>query len=254
MTSAKATAIAVVGGLMVILGAFFGLIAGMDNLTTSARDADGYLMFDRSMFEVPSEAIVISEPEVLQGRFAVHASDSGVPMMLVEDLQVRLRGIATDDGELFIGIGPSTAVDAYLQGMTFDEIADLDLDVARGKSVECETHEGAGLSGPPGTEAFWVSSAEGSGLLTLDWTVPDGEWTAIVMNADGSSGVTADLAFGAKASNIAVIGWTRIAIGLIAVLGGAIAIIYSVRHGFIPITTETRQRPRHEGSNTAPTI
>lgn len=229
MTSVKATAIAVVGGLLVILGAFFGLIAGMDNLTTSARDADGYLMFDSSVFDVPSDAIVISDGEVLQGRFAIHASDSGIPMFAVEDLQVRLRGSGSDDRALFIGIAATPAVEAYLQGVSYDEIAELDLDVARVRGVEYQTRQGSNSPGSPAAETFWETSVEGAGILTLDWTVPDGEWTAVVMNADGSRGVAAYLVFGAKASNIGVIGWTRIGVGLIAVVGGAIAVTYGVR-------------------------
>ena len=125
-------------------------------------------------------------------------------------------------------------------------------DLARG-NVEFESHQGSEPPGPPGAETFWVTSVEGSELLTLDWTVPDGEWTAVVMNADGSRRVATELAFGAKASNIGLIGWTRIAIGVIAVTGGMLAILYGVRHGFIPVSTSTGRVAGHPGDGTAQT-
>lgn len=49
------------------------------------------------------------------------------------------------------------------------------------------------------------------------------------MNADASSGVTAELVFGARASNIGTIAWTKITIGLIALVGGGLAMFLGIR-------------------------
>jgi len=223
------TAIAVIGGLVAFLGAFV-ILAGADNLTSSARDADGYIMFERSTFERPSAAIVIRDIDVLQGRFLGHAGDSGVPSWAIEALEVRIQGAAPDPEALFVGFAAGSAVDSYLDGVAHDEITELELDVERVRTVEYTPHEGASPPDVPGTETFWDASAEGPGLLTLDWTVPsEGEWTAVVMNADASAGVTADLVFGAQASNIEVIGWTKIAVGLVAFVVGGLAFFFGLR-------------------------
>ncbi|MEN8114979.1 MAG: hypothetical protein ABFS21_11405, partial [Actinomycetota bacterium] len=121
------------------------------------------------------------------------------------------------------------AIDAYLDGVAHDEIAGLNLDRASIGDVEYTTHEGTGMLDTPGVEAFWATSVEGIGLQTLDWTVEPGEWTAVIMNADASSGVTAELAFGATASNIAAVAWTKITIGLIALIGGGLAAFLGLR-------------------------
>ena len=223
------TAIAVIGGLVAFLGAFV-ILAGADNLTSSARDADGYIMFERSTFERPSTAIVIRDIDVLQGRFLGHAGDSGVPSWAIEALEVRIQGAAPDPGALFLGFAASSAVDEYLGGVAHDEITKLDLDVGRVRNVEYTSHGGASLPGVPGMETFWEASAEGPGLLTLDWTVPsEGDWTAVFMYADASAGVTAEVVFGAQASNIEAIGWTKIAVGLVAFVVGGLAFFFGLR-------------------------
>ena len=54
--------------------------------------------------------------------------------------------------------------------------------------------------GAPADEPFWVASAKGTGTLALDWEPTAGDWRAVVMNADGSRGVTTELEFGARTS------------------------------------------------------
>jgi hypothetical protein len=40
---------------------------------------------------------------------------------------------------------------------------------------------------------FWVTSTSGAGNLALHWKPRPGTWRAVLMNADGSRGVTARL-------------------------------------------------------------
>lgn len=49
------------------------------------------------------------------------------------------------------------------------------------------------------------------------------------MNTDGSAGVNADLAFGAKISNIIPIAWVVLGFGLISTLGGGFLIYRGLR-------------------------
>ena len=52
-------------------------------------------------------------------------------------------------------------------------------------------------------QEFWVASAAGSGTQELTWDATSGRWAAVVMNADGSPGITASLTIGAKSGLIA---------------------------------------------------
>src|SRR5215218_4644654 len=40
----------------------------------------------------------------------------------------------------------------------------------------------------PGEASFWVARTESSTATDLTWAVDDGDWTVVVMNADGTPG------------------------------------------------------------------
>ena len=41
--------------------------------------------------------------------------------------------------------------------------------------------------GAPGKQRIWAASAQGAGAQALTWDVADGDWSVVVMNADGSA-------------------------------------------------------------------
>jgi hypothetical protein len=83
---------------------------------------------------------------------------------------------------------------------------------------------GIGPQAPPTEESFWAASASGVGTQTLTWKVRDGDWSVVLMNADGSRGVGADVDLGAKLSFLL---WVAIGllIGGVLVVGGSTALI-----------------------------
>jgi hypothetical protein len=62
------------------------------------------------------------------------------------------------------------------------------------------------------------------GTQTLTWKVRDGDWSVVLMNADGSRGVAADVDLGAKLSFLL---WVAIGlvIGGVLVVGGSTALV-----------------------------
>jgi hypothetical protein len=101
-----------------------------------------------------------------------------------------------------------------------DLITDWNADLAAINEVEYTTHEG---TAPPGAEAFWEVSVEGTGPQTMDSTIESGSWSAVIMNADASAGVTGELAFGAApADDIQSIARTSLAFGAAAVVVGGL--------------------------------
>ena len=89
---------------------------------------------------------------------------------------------------------------------------------------------GLGVVDPPVDQDFWTVSASGDGEQELKWEARGGRWSVVVMNADGSPGVAADVEVGARSGAV-----TPIAVALIVVGGiitaAAIVLIVVGAHG-----------------------
>jgi hypothetical protein len=96
---------------------------------------------------------------------------------------------------VFVGIGPAAQVERYLANVPRDELRDLG-DVTR------TPLGGDAEPAVPQAQPFWVARATGSGEQALRWKVRDGDWRAVVMAADGSRGVDADLSVGATVPDL----------------------------------------------------
>ena len=148
--------------------------------------------------------------------------------LVADPVDVRIEGSSAGGEALFVGIAATDDVDRYLSGVAYDEVKSLDVDGRTINSVEYSGREGAGSPTAPGDEDFWEVSTEGVGLQSVQWSLERGNWTAVVMNADGSASVAADLSFGAKISNIVAIAWAGLAFAAFSLLGGG----YLVYRGF----------------------
>ena len=110
--------------------------------------------------------------------------------------QVRIRAIATSPSGVFVGIGPSAGRPEDLAPVAHSNLTPPS---ATEPSYVDASHGRWSASTPPGQESFWVATASGTGSQELLWAPAAGDWTLVVMNADGSRPVVADLSFGATA-------------------------------------------------------
>lgn len=217
-------------GIVVIAVGLLFVWRGLAALS-QPRDADGYFVSAPLRIERASRAVMTNDVGLLRGHCDCAAEETLILNLYSPD-DVRMRGVASEPGALFIGIGPADAVAGYLDGVTHDEITGWDCDVDHITSVEYARHEGSAAPGAPGTEPFWVRSVSGSGEQTLDWTIESGEWTVVMVNTDVSSGLSADVRFGASApSNLDVLAWGSFTVGLVALLGGGWLLYLAVRLG-----------------------
>ena len=186
---------ALVGGS---IGAFFAfiLIAAASALLWAGhyKTDDGYYTTASHTYSTPTRALTTENLDV-----------NGVPSWLnVSDHlgRVRIDPTSTSGKPAFIGIARTHDVDAYLDGVAHDEITDFDFDPF---ATETARRTGEGRPAMPGAQTFWAaSSADGR---TLDWKVREGDWTVVVMNADGSAGVDVEAKAGAKVPIIGDLGW-----------------------------------------------
>ena len=181
-------------------------------------DADGYYSTATHEYSTPTRALTTESLDVQED----------VPDWLFSTDtfgHVRIDPRSTDsDKPVFVGIAPTRDVDAYLEQVQHDEISDLDFDPF---TVDKTRRAGEGRPAVPTAQTFWVaSSADGR---PLDWKVRKGEWSVVMMNADGSPGVSVDASVGAKTPLIRDLAWwltiPGIGLGLIAL----VLVVFGVR-------------------------
>ncbi len=172
-----------------------------------------YNLTDPLTIEVSSRAVVTDDVELLRW--------NTMPEFVSLPDDVRVEGVAAGSETLFMGIAPADAVAGYLDGVAHDEITDWESRADDITDVVYTRNEGATDPAAPGTEDFWVASVSGSGEQALEWTIEGGEWALVIMNADGSPGVSADVRFGVPTLSILFpIGLASLVVGLVALVGG----------------------------------
>jgi hypothetical protein len=201
-------ALVVVGVLLGLVG--LGLTAGGGVLVwadETQRDG-GYLSTSFHRFDSGGYAIASERFEI----------DADVPGWLLEPGRISpVRIQARGERPVFVGIGRSAAVAAYLAGVEHSVVTDLDY---RPFDATYATRAGRRAPLAPERVPIWAASAVGGGTQTLVWDVAEGDWTAVVMNADASRGVAADVRVGADAGLLGWVGAALLVAGAIVVIGG----------------------------------
>jgi hypothetical protein len=80
---------------------------------------------------------------------------------------------------------------------------------------------------------IWEASNQGSGRQSIDWEIEDGDWSVVVMNADGSAGVDAGVSAGASIAWLDEAGWISLGTGLflLGIAGGLLYVGARPRRG-----------------------
>ena len=206
----------VVGVLAGILA--FGFLASGCALVAvdrTQRDDDGFLMTPSRQLTTSTYAIVSESADL----------DTGGAEWALDTFLGTVRIRSESERPVFVGIGPAARVDVYLRNVERDEIDDLD---NRG-DPEYEGRPGGAPETPPGEQTFWATSATGSGEQTVEWEPQDGTWRVVLMNADGSRGVTSDMSIGAELDSVLWVGLGLLGLGVLFAAGTALAITAAVR-------------------------
>ena len=149
-----------------------------------------------------SERILdFGEVDIRDGGDDGYVLDAGI-----DDISIAVTGPG-----LFLGIGPAGDVDRFTRGYAM-----------------------------PTDQRFWIAQASGDDPR-LDFTIPNDSWSAVVMNADGTPGVNADVTVTIPSGPI------RLAAGLILgagfVTAGLSALLFFVafRRPTAPVVTQERE-------------
>ena len=176
---------AVVIGAVVLLVSL-GLIAAGATLGIADRffrDSQGFLMAPQSSLSSPGSALVSPNLQIqAQPASALPRSVLGTAKVTVDP---------AGGAPVFVGIARTGAAAGYLADVARSTV------LSTGPHPSYRFHPGGVPRGLPSGAGIWVSSSAGSGLQTVTWPVQNGQWTLVVMNADGSRGVAASVRAGA---------------------------------------------------------
>jgi hypothetical protein len=196
-----------VTGLGVLTGGF-----AMEVVDHTARDSAGYITVADTHVDSPGYAVVA--PPV-----RIESASAALPRRVVGDLRIRV--VSDGSNPVFVGVAPSFAVDRYLAG-----VARTTPGVGRGDDRDIT---GSAPTTRPADVTIWDASKVGSGPLELVWAPRPGDWALVLMNADGTATVAADVQVGARLSWLGGLGAVALFVGLVLTAAGITLVASSTR-------------------------
>lgn len=208
--------IAVVSGAVAGLVAFGLVVVGAVLLYANGqKDHDGYVSTGSDRFHTRTYALATDDLDVNTN--APDWVDTGAALG-----HVRLKATSRDGKPVFVGIARTKDVDAYLSGTSHATVTDVDYSPFH---ATYRTRSGS-RPAPPVAQRFWSASANGNGTQTVEWKVRGGNWSVVVMNADGSANVDAGVSAGADAPWLSAVGWGTIGGGaVLAIIAGTLVFV-----------------------------
>ena len=97
------------------------------------------------------------------------------------------------DRDVFIGIAPTARVRDYLRGVEHATVTCMN----EGEPV-LRHHDGAAPDVAPDRADIWTAQSAGAGAQSVVWSPTNGDWTVVVMNADGGADVAVDARAGLR--------------------------------------------------------
>lgn len=211
----------VIGALAALVG--FGLAAAGATLAlahATQRDSAGFFTTDSYRLQSPAYAVT---SERIDLRSDVPTGKWG-PVGPVGTVRITTTGNQTTP--VFVGIGPEAAVARYLQSSARDELVDVSFAPFR---ATYRHRPGEVAPNAPRAETFWAASAVGAGTQTLTWDVEEGRWAVVIMNADATPGVAADVSVGIQTGLLLPVGLGLAVAGILALALAAVMLIVGLR-------------------------
>ena len=157
---------------------------------------------------------------------------------------VRLTAESRSGRPVFIGIARTSDVSDYLRGSSYTEVTDIDYSPFHA-SYRDRDRGGERRPALPADQDFCAASAQGPGTQTVAWDLQDGDWSIVVMNADGSRGVGADISAGAKVPFLGTLGWVSLGGALVLLITAGALVSLGLRTPRPPKAQNVTLQPSH---------
>jgi hypothetical protein len=227
------------GGVAAVLA--IGLIAAgaLSLWGDSKKDDEGYLSTGKDRFAASTFALASDNLDVdLDGAgWIVDRDDLG---------NVRLAVESSAGRPVFVGIARTSDVSDYLRGTSYTSVTDVDYSPFH---ASYRDHGGDRRPALPADQDIWTVSAHGSGKQTVAWDLEDGDWSIVVMNADGSRGVDTDISAGAKVPFLATLGWISLGGALVLLITAGTLVYLGLRTPRPPTAQNVTLQPSRPASS-----
>jgi hypothetical protein len=202
--AARTTSV-VVGVIVGLLSLGLLALGGVLLWADSKKDDQGYISSHTQRFHTSTSAIATDN---------IDLDHAGPGWLTSHDHygNVRLEVAPRNDKPVFVGIARTKDVASYLRGTSHATLTDVDFDPFR---ATYRAERGSSRPAAPASKRIWAASANGTGPQTVTWDVKHGDWSIVVMNADGSRGVDTGVSAGADFPILAALAWGSVGGGLI---------------------------------------
>ena len=208
----------VLGSLLVMLSIGLGLSGGaLVAATVGARDNDGFLMSGQQPITTTSYALVSSNLKL-----HVDAPPALTPDALIGD--TKLTASSRGSGDVFIGIAPTAAVNAYLADVRHATLTGFE---NGGPVLDVQSGQAPAL--PPMRTDIWAAHSTGPATQSILWKPRNGEWTVVVMNADATAGVAVDARVAAEVPALSWVLATLLILAATSLLAGIVLVAVPIR-------------------------
>lgn len=205
-------------GALLTFGAAGAFVGGGTLVWANQQLREGDYLMSPEAAVTTEQYAVVSE--------SVHLEGGGLDWVVDEVVgDVRLEVTASDPNvDVFVGVAPSADVARYLQDVGYAEIDDIDrARDGRSARVVLTEHPAGAPTVLPTDSDIWIAATSGSGTQSLTWRASEGDWTLLVMPADGTAGMSAELRIGASVPGLPwVIAGIFAAGAALLALGGAL--------------------------------
>jgi hypothetical protein len=215
------------GTIVTLVIGIFLIAAGLGTVPAGAvamgfdqagRDAQGFISTQSARLSTTTYAIR-SEGGLLR----IDAPDRFIAKLLGD---VRIESSSSTATPVFVGVATSQDATAYLAPIEHVIAADS---TGKPSTTSYQPHAGSAPSALPADQKIWAASTSGTGTQSAIWRVGAGDWTIVVMNADGTRQVEAEVSVAASLPWLNTLAIWLLVIGLLTLAAGALLVTLAVR-------------------------
>jgi catechol 2,3-dioxygenase-like lactoylglutathione lyase family enzyme len=232
--------VSLIVGAVLLFAAAGALLGGGAMLWADrTQRSGGYLWTPTAQISTDSHAVT-SDSFRLEGAGLNWAVDNVLGRARIEVAP------AAGNTDVFVGVARTPDAAGYLRGVGYTRLGNLDFGWTGGRLTAPRStgHVGGAPTQPPGAAAIWVAQATGTGTHALTWRPSGGDWTVVVMRADGGAGVAADVRAGVTAPGLSWIAGGVLATGVVLLAIGALLVALAARRTPAP---PHREAPAYGG-------